>query len=57
MTDEQRPCPKTGFDCISCGEKCLLVERELHADPFRRGKEFRTCDNEQRQLGITGDTQ
>ncbi|KKN69691.1 hypothetical protein LCGC14_0437910 [marine sediment metagenome] len=45
-------CPKTTFDCISCETKCLLVEREIHADPFRRGKEMRTCNAEQETLGL-----
>ena len=49
-------CPKTTFDCISCKTKCLLVERESNADPFRRGNQLRTCDDEQRQLGLTNQT-
>ena len=45
-------CPATSFDCITCEEKCLLVERRRHADPFRRGNELRTCDDEVRQIGM-----
>jgi DNA-directed RNA polymerase subunit RPC12/RpoP len=45
----------TTFDCVSCDEKCLLQERKSHADPFRRGNEMRTCDDEMRQLGLSSD--
>lgn len=45
-------CPRTGFNCVSCDGKCLLVERQRHADPFRRGNEMRTCDDELTQIGM-----
>jgi len=45
-------CPITGFDCITCEDTCLLKARREHADPFRRGNELRTCDDELRQIGL-----
>jgi hypothetical protein len=48
-------CPLTKFDCISCEEKCLLVERRKQNDPFRRGNELRTCDAELERLDMTSE--
>lgn len=45
-------CPMTSFDCISCDEKCLLQERKQQADPFRRGNELRTCNDELVRLNM-----
>ena len=45
-------CPKTTFDCISCDTECMLVKRQEKGDPFRRGNELRTCDDEWRRLGL-----
>ena len=45
-------CPITGFDCIGCEYKCLLEERERHGDPFRRGNNMSTCDDEIRVLEL-----
>lgn len=45
-------CPMTTLDCVSCDEKCLLQERKSQSDPFRRGSEMRTCDDELRRLDM-----
>lgn len=45
-------CPLTKLDCISCDEKCLLTERRAQNDPFRRGNDLRTCDDELERLGL-----
>ena len=46
------PCPITGFDCISCDHGCLLQARREQGDPFRRGNELRTDDDELRRLDL-----
>lgn len=50
-------CPLTSFDCISCDEKCLLIERRAQNDPFRRGNDLRTCNDELMHLGLTKETE
>lgn len=45
-------CPVSGFDCISCENGCLLEARRKQGDPFRRGNELQTCDDEQKRLGL-----
>jgi hypothetical protein len=45
-------CPMTNFDCITCDEKCMLEERRKQNDPFRRGNDLRTCDDEKVRLGL-----
>jgi hypothetical protein len=48
-------CPITTFDCISCEGKCLLQERRLQNDPFRRGNDLRTCEDEKQRLDLGPD--
>lgn len=52
--DAHWDCPITGFDCLGCeAGTCLLAARTAHGDPFRRGGDLRTDDQELAALGIS----